>query len=93
MNAYSEKEFFKKLENKKYVTDEVDEVYSFEPRCGQPTKVREAGIFTPELLKEFLQRRIGQFRGQKDPSAKLIGMRTSADILRSHQLSGGVLEF
>ena len=32
-------------------------------------KVREAGIFTPGLLKELLQCRILQLHGQKDPKA------------------------
>ena len=51
--------------------DDLETIFRYLPpdeeRRGR--KVKEAGIFPATLLKEFLQARIGQLHGQRDPRA------------------------
>ena len=51
--------------------DDMDPILKYLPADEDRAtrKVREAGIFTPGLLKEFLQCRISTLHGQKDPRA------------------------
>lgn len=54
----SEKEYFEKLESKKYVIDEVDEIYFFELKCGRPTMESgpmKAGLFFLNLFDSLNQ--------------------------------------